>query len=148
MNQALATRTQSQLRNAEAALSWVSRCLTRILASTARRNFDVSRKIESKRGNFQRRHQNQQVGLPISGDSRWRVFSVATRDFARMLIAGSILIGRALQPVEQAVGAWSGFVAAKGQYERLNQLMNNADANPNRMAMPEISGALAAKGPP
>ena len=36
-----------------------------------------------------------------------------------MLIAGSILIGRALQPVELAVGAWKGFLSAKQQYDGL-----------------------------
>ena len=37
-----------------------------------------------------------------------------------MLIAGSILIGRALQPVEVAVGA-EGFIEAKEQYLRLEK---------------------------
>ena len=31
-----------------------------------------------------------------------------------MLIAGSILIGRALQPIELAVASWKGFIDAKG----------------------------------
>ena len=39
------------------------------------------------------------------------------RKFLGMLIAGSILVGRALQPIELAVGSWNDFVAAKGQYQ-------------------------------
>ena len=61
-----------------------------------------------------------------------------------MIIAGSILIGRALQPVETAVGAWRGFVDARGQYTRLNDILKNAPATSNKMELPAISGALSA----
>ena len=62
-----------------------------------------------------------------------------------MLIAGSILIGRALQPVELAVAAWPGFIAAKGQYERLNKLISNAGIHRPRMQLPPITGNVSLK---
>jgi ATP-binding cassette, subfamily C, bacterial EexD len=37
------------------------------------------------------------------------------------MIAGAILLGRALAPVDQMIGAWKGFVSARGQYGRLNR---------------------------
>ena len=61
-----------------------------------------------------------------------------------MLIAGSILIGRALQPIELAVSSWKGFVDAKGQYQRLQMLFEAADWGTDRMALPKLQGAIRA----
>jgi len=69
-----------------------------------------------------------------------------------MIIAGSILIGRALQPVEMAVGAWRGYVDVKAQYKRLAELLTNVPPAPQRMQLPPIVGKLtvteAAISPP
>ena len=62
-----------------------------------------------------------------------------------MLIAGSILIGRALAPVESAVGAWKGFIDAKGQYDRIKKVLSNVVATPNKTSLPPISGNILAK---
>ena len=59
-----------------------------------------------------------------------------------MLIAGSILISRALQPVELAVGAWGGFVDAKVQYERLNKLLGNSMFTTKHMKLPPVTGEV------
>ena len=61
-----------------------------------------------------------------------------------MLIAGSILIGRALQPVELAVGAWRGFIEARGQYRRLNILLTLLGDQSEKLELPRISGGLSA----
>ena len=61
-----------------------------------------------------------------------------------MLIAGSILIGRALQPIELAVGSWKGFVDAKGQYQRLNSLLQSADWASEKMSLPDLRGGVTA----
>lgn len=63
-----------------------------------------------------------------------------------MIIAGSILIGRALQPVELAVGAWKGFVDAREQYSRLNEMMANIPVAEERMSLPPIKGHVRANG--
>ena len=62
-----------------------------------------------------------------------------------MLIAGSILVGRALQPIELAVGAWRGFVDAKGQYQRLAQAFSGTDWSQDTMALPSLRGAVSSK---
>ncbi|MEY3288360.1 MAG: hypothetical protein RLZZ419_602, partial [Pseudomonadota bacterium] len=37
-----------------------------------------------------------------------------------LMIAGSILLGRALAPIDMMIGTWKGFIGARGQYQRLN----------------------------
>jgi len=63
-----------------------------------------------------------------------------------MLIAGSILIGRALQPIELAVGSWKGFIDARGQYHRLIALFEATDWKTDRMPLPALQGRVSANG--
>jgi ATP-binding cassette subfamily C protein len=58
------------------------------------------------------------------------------------IIAGSIIIGRALQPMELAVGNWKGFVAARGAYRRLKILFELAGSSAARMSLPRPEGAV------
>ncbi|MPW17645.1 type I secretion system permease/ATPase [Paraburkholderia sp. CNPSo 3157] len=63
-----------------------------------------------------------------------------------MMIAGSILMGRALSPLEMVISVWRQWNAAKSAYNRLVDLL---DANPARrvgMTLPAPSGSLALEG--
>ncbi|MGH6913880.1 MAG: type I secretion system permease/ATPase, partial [Geminicoccales bacterium] len=55
------------------------------------------------------------------------------------MIAASILLGRALAPVEQAIGAWKGFITARTNYDRLRLLLQRhpGDAAAIRLPVPE-----------
>lgn len=59
-----------------------------------------------------------------------------------LLMAGSILLGRALAPIDQMIGSWKGFVAAKVQYARLNEVLDKLNAEPERMALPAPQGHI------
>lgn len=59
-----------------------------------------------------------------------------------MMIAGSILLGRALAPVDQIIGSWKGVIAARGQYQRLNDLLQQIASEPERMALPAPEGGI------
>ena len=61
-----------------------------------------------------------------------------------MLIAGSILVGRALQPIEMAVGSWARFVEAKAQYDRLRKLLGQFDPTRDKMPLPALVGGIVA----
>lgn len=58
------------------------------------------------------------------------------------MIAASILIGRAMNPIELAVGNWRGFVNARDAYNRLKGLFGIAGAEPQRMPLPDPVGAV------
>lgn len=58
------------------------------------------------------------------------------------MIAVSILLGRAMAPVEQAIGSWKSLGGAKTSYERLCRLLEEFPQELPRMALPPPSGAL------
>jgi len=63
-----------------------------------------------------------------------------------MMIAGSILLGRALAPIDLMVGAWRGFATARTQYDRLSGLLENIPAVKETMNLPAPSGAVSVEG--
>ncbi len=60
-----------------------------------------------------------------------------------MMIAGSILLGRALAPVDQLVGAWKNFQNAREQFMRLDKLLEDFPEDKQRMELPEPQGNLS-----
>ena len=60
------------------------------------------------------------------------------------VIAGSILVGRALQPVEVAIGSWRSFVECWQQVGRLNNLLTDIESASPQMSLPPISGHITA----
>lgn len=62
---------------------------------------------------------------------------------AGSMIAASIMMGRALSPVEQSVGNWRGLVAARESYRRLNELLKAVPPERRRMSMPTPMGELS-----
>lgn len=59
-----------------------------------------------------------------------------------VMIACSILLGRALQPVEQAIGAWKQLSNVRGGYNRLIELLNEYPPRRKVMALPIPSGNI------
>lgn len=60
-----------------------------------------------------------------------------------IMIATSIMMGRALQPVEQAVGQWKQFIAARQAHERLKNLFSIIPGDDERTELPTPKGAIA-----
>ncbi|WP_189518651.1 type I secretion system permease/ATPase [Kushneria pakistanensis] len=63
-----------------------------------------------------------------------------------MMIAGSILMGRALAPIDQMIGAWKGFVSARSAHQRLEALLREVPAEEERMALPAPRGDIRVEG--
>ena len=59
-----------------------------------------------------------------------------------LIIAGSIMMGRALAPVEQAIGTWKQFVGARIAHRRLTELLNRVPKYQERVALPRPTGDL------
>lgn len=62
---------------------------------------------------------------------------------AGMMIAASIIMGRALAPVEGAIGQWRSFAGALSAYNRLQQFMASLPEETERLPLPPPKGVLS-----
>lgn len=71
---------------------------------------------------------------------------------AGMMIAASLLSGRALSPIEGLIGQWKNFVAARRAHDRIRQLLHTYPADTPSLPLPAPKGELRIEalygGPP
>jgi len=71
---------------------------------------------------------------------------------AGMMIAGSILMGRVLSPIDQVIAVWKQWSSAKLAYQRLDLLLNGFSTDEDSMALPAPKGQVTfeqvSAGPP
>jgi PrtD family type I secretion system ABC transporter len=62
---------------------------------------------------------------------------------AGVIIASSILVSRALAPVELAIANWKNFVGARQSYRRLNDLLTKIPGKPEPLPLPKPNRSLS-----
>ncbi|MEZ5815480.1 MAG: type I secretion system permease/ATPase [Hyphomicrobiaceae bacterium] len=64
-----------------------------------------------------------------------------------VVFAASLLLGRALQPIEQVIGQWNALLAARGAFTRLRSELVEANAEPPIVAIrgPHVPGRIVAQ---
>ena len=80
----------------------------------------------------------------ILGIGAWLV--VGEQITPGVMIASSIIMARALAPIDQAIGAWRGFVVARGAWRRLDELLKNNPPADEPMPLPPPKGLVQAEG--
>jgi PrtD family type I secretion system ABC transporter len=90
------------------------------------------------------RFMRQTIQVAMLALGAWLVLSQQAS--AGIMIATTILLGRAVQPVEQLVGSWRMLADARAAYRRLAELFDDADDKPPRLAMPRPEGQLVVEG--
>jgi len=59
-----------------------------------------------------------------------------------MVIAGAILIGRVLAPIDQIIGSWRQIAQARMSYGRLEELLDRYPEEPRHLSLPRPEGRL------
>ena len=80
------------------------------------------------------------VQIAILGMGAWLV--VGNQITAGAMIAAAILLGRALAPVEAAIGGWKSFISARLAYNRLKEHIEAYPPERSRTFLPEPHGEL------
>lgn len=65
---------------------------------------------------------------------------------AGMMIAGSIIMGRALAPLDLIINSWKGFSSARTSYERIDLLLADFPKDKEYMELPAPSGEVMLEG--
>ncbi len=65
---------------------------------------------------------------------------------AGMMIAGSIIMGRALAPLDLMIATWKGFSGARMSYKRVDKLLKEFPKNKEYMELPPPKGFLTLEG--
>ncbi|WP_299701944.1 type I secretion system permease/ATPase [uncultured Tateyamaria sp.] len=78
--------------------------------------------------------------------------AVSGQATAGVMIAATIVLARALAPIDQLIGQWRTFLAARGSYKTLRALSEAYPEPPKRLALPRpqisLNAAIAQAGPP
>ena len=76
----------------------------------------------------------------ILGLGAWYVLHGALTSGA--MVAASIILGRALAPIERSMGAWQSFTAARAAARRLDAFFGDAPARPKPVSLQRPAGCL------
>ena len=86
----------------------------------------------------------QAIQIAILGLGAYLVLS--QRASPGIMIATTILLGRAVQPVEQLVSSWRTLTDGRAAYRRLQELSKDFDEDKPHLSMPRPEGHLAVEG--
>lgn len=62
-----------------------------------------------------------------------------------VIIGAALLLGKTIQPIQQAVTSWKSFVDARDQYVRLNKLLGENPLADKKMSLPAVQGLVTAR---
>jgi ABC transporter len=114
-----------------------------VLAAAAERRDPIAG--EGRRPDRPVQRRDQVGSLPAAGRSARTLvpcWSFDNQITAGAIVAASMLMSRALAPMEMTIGAWRQCVAARSAYVRLNTLLEQSPSSPRRLSLPAPRGVL------
>lgn len=68
--------------------------------------------------------------------------AITGQSTAGVMIAATIILGRALAPIDQAIGQWRVFIAAMASYRKLKDLADEYPETQEKMSLPKATSSL------
>lgn len=141
----IAMQTQRNLRNAEVAAAMG---MMAPLAARWRTQQDQMLEIQSSASatasGFNAITKTLQVAMQSAAITTGAVLAIAQEISPGLIIGAALLLGKTLQPIQQAVSSWRSFVEAREQYRRLNDLLTSFPEEEEKMSLPPIEGHVTA----
>lgn len=141
----IAMRNQSNLRNAEAvtALGMI-RPLTERWRKQQDAMLEVQASASSVASGYTALIKTLSLAMQSAAITTGAVLAMAQEITPGVIIGAALLLGKTLQPIQQAVSGWKGFVDAREQYRKINDLLQSFPPPTEKMALPDITGNITA----
>lgn len=105
---------------------------------------DLQTRASKHAGMFQSITKTLRISMQVFIYGTGAYLTLKNESTAGVMIAASIIMGRALQPIESIMSTWKSTVEVRGAYQRLRQLIKTA-VKPETMELPEPEGKLLVK---
>ena len=141
----IANQTQRNLRNAEvAAAMGMMKPLAERWRAQQDDMIDLQAATSATASGFNAAIKTLQVVMQSAAITTGAVLAIAQEISPGLIIGAALLLGRALQPIQQGVSSWKSFVEAREQYRRLNDLLTSFPTDDEKMSLPPIEGRITA----
>ena len=142
----IAQETQKNLRNAEVA--WAMGMLEPLMARWRIRQdamLDVQASTSEAASAYGAAIKVLSLAMQSAAITTGALLAMAQEISPGVIIGAALLLGKTLQPIQQAVSGWKGLIDAKQQYKRLSTLLKTFPLAKERMSLPPITGHLTAR---
>lgn len=144
-NAKISMQTQRNLRNAEvAAAMGMMEPLTDKWRMQQDQMLEIQSATSATASGFTAVIKTLQVVMQSAAITTGAVLAIAQEISPGLIIGAALLLGKTLQPIQQAVSSWKSFVEAREQYLRLNDLLGSFPPEEEKMSLPNLEGRITA----
>jgi len=130
------------VRNAEVMQAMgMSPAIRSRLAAYEKRTIEQQAYASDRAGTFTNLSRTFRMGVQAFAYGVGAVLALQGQVSAGGIVAGAILIGQTLRPVDQLIGAWRQIGSAYTAYQRLESLLESHPAQPRSMSLPTPNGS-------
>ncbi len=141
----ISLQTQRNLRNAEvAAAMGMMKPLTGKWRDQQDGMLELQSGTSATASGFNAAIKTLQTGMQSAAITTGAVLAIAQEISPGLIIGAALLLGKTLQPIQQAVSGWKSFVEARDQYRRLNEFLGSFPPEADKMPLPALQGCITA----
>ena len=142
----MSLQTQRNLRNAEvAAAMGMMKPLTEKWRDQQDGMLELQSTTSATAAGFNAAIKTLQMVMQSAAITTGAVLAIAQEISPGLIIGAALLLGKTLQPIQQAVSGWKSFVEARDQYRRLNEFLESFPPEAAKMSLPALEGCITAE---